>query len=262
MVAVSLGQSECEARDNRLATFDGFPGFYCEGKSGKVAVFAKDHEDAVLIGNSLARCGYVPNHTGLADPKAACFGAIICHREDEDMTALYLLRQFKARRVVVVSDNQRERTVVSLLNGGAHHYFDFNDSESVLTTRLDAALRVHVPKIRRFLSIDDISFDTQKRTVHRADALIDLSPKEYELALYLFSHMDRVIGNGELMNAVWSLPSDMDSRRIDTAACRVRKKLGLTPVRGWELKRIRMVGYRLIQSETAACDSPVTAVLC
>jgi len=74
-----------------------------------------------------------------------------------------------------------------------------------------------------------------------------LSPKEYEFAYYLFVNRHRVIVNAELMMSVWSLPSTMDARRIDTAACRVRKKLQLTEnSSGWCLRRIRRVGYELL----------------
>jgi DNA-binding response OmpR family regulator len=161
-----------------------------------------------------------------------------------------LLRTIKATRIVVLSDCREESSIVSLLNSGAHHHFYIDESSTVLKNRIDAALRIHNTKTAQFLSIDDIQFDTHKRLVCRSGKRIDLSPKEYELAYYLFTNLDRTIGNGELMSAVWSLPSHMDSRRIDTAACRVRKKLGLSPCLGWELKRIRMVGYRLLRLQT------------
>jgi DNA-binding winged helix-turn-helix (wHTH) protein len=99
------------------------------------------------------------------------------------------------------------------------------------------------------LTQGSIRFDLQKRRVTLADKLVDLSPKEYELACYLFSNRGRVISNSELMTSIWSLPPGMDTRRIDTAACRVRKKLGLNAADGWELRRLRRVGYLLVQVE-------------
>ena len=57
------------------------------------------------------------------------------------------------------------------------------------------------------------------------------------------------MATSELLTSIWSLPASMDTRRIDTAACRVRKKLRLNASDGWELNRIRRVGYRLIKVE-------------
>lgn len=48
------------------------------------------------------------------------------------------------------------------------------------------------------------------------------------------------------MTAMWLLPSNMDARRIDAAACRVRRKMQLhADTTGWRLKRLRGVGYKI-----------------
>jgi len=95
------------------------------------------------------------------------------------------------------------------------------------------------------MEVDPFTFDLEKRQVWLNKELVNLSPKEYEFANYLFSNRDRVVVNSELMTSVWSLPPAMDARRIDTAACRVRKKMQLDERTGWSLKRLRRVGYEL-----------------
>ena len=148
-----------------------------------------------------------------------------------------------------MTDCNQEETVINLLEGGAHYCFNLHDSPRILQVRLEAALRRHGRIPNRMLTQGSIRFDLQKRRVTLADKLVDLSPKEYELACYLFSNRGRVISNSELMTSIWSLPPGMDTRRIDTAACRVRKKLGLNAADGWELRRLRRVGYLLVQVE-------------
>ncbi|MFK7997211.1 MAG: response regulator transcription factor [Granulosicoccus sp.] len=185
-------------------------------------------------------------------PEVKAFAAVICHRRGDPEYSCSLPDGAKVSRIIVLSDCAREETAVGFLDGGARHFFNINEPDNILQARLEAALRQHRRVSLRSFSEGDIHFDVQKRKVTRADRPVDLSPKEFEFACHLFSRLDKVVRNSELMTSVWSLPPDMDTRRIDTAACRVRKKLRLCRDDGWELKRVRRVGYRLSRIETEA----------
>lgn len=226
---------------------------------GEILVVAEHKADAQLLSDLLLRAGY---RTSLCNDIAAMasgaseqggdqyFATVICHRDiNSDALCSSIVSNAPGARVLVVSDCIAEQTVVPILENGAHHVFNLRDSRTLLQVRLEAALRQHGRLTRKSFRYGDIHFDVQKRKVSRADKPVDLSPKEYDLAYYLFSNRERVVGNSELMTSVWSLPPGMDTRRIDTAACRVRKKLRLVEKDGWELKRIRRVGYRLIRLE-------------
>ena len=224
---------------------------------GDVLVVAEQKADSVLMCELLLRAGYrtslCEDITALATGSSEHLGepyyaSVICHRDiNSDVLCSSLVSNAPGARVLVVSDCIAEQTVVTLLEKGAHHVFNLRESKKLLQVRLEAALRQHGRLARKSFMHGDIHFDVQKRRVSRADKLVDLSPKEYDLAYYLFSNRERVVGNSELMTSVWSLPPDMDTRRIDTAACRLRKKLLLVEQHGWQLKRIRRVGYRLIR---------------
>lgn len=155
------------------------------------------------------------------------------------------IEHYKSIRKIVLTRCELEETTVKFLEQGARHCIKLNEPDAILRARLQAALRVHPGTAQRSFSVGDIFFDIQKRKASRAGVEIDLSPKEFEFARYLFSNPDKIVGNAELMTSVWSLPVTMDSRRIDTAACRVRKKLRLSGDDGWKLKRIRRIGYHL-----------------
>jgi len=106
---------------------------------------------------------------------------------------------------------------------------------------------VHVTKEVASIIAPPFRFDVKRRLVYVHDELIALTPMEYQFAEYVFSRPDKVIPKAELMLRVWSLPSKIDARRIDTAACRVRKKMDLVFEKtGWELINARRVGYRLV----------------
>ena len=239
-----------------------------ETNSGDVLIVAARLSDARLLGGILSRAGYKPhfygelssfNHLTSSSKSTGNFVAtVLCHiassdNSEADSKAInlpsHLPDQLRSRRLIVLSDCMDERTVIALLNDGAHHCFNLRESPRVLQARLTAAIRRHGRSAGRSLVHGDITFDVQKRRVTRAGRVIELSPKEYELAYYLFSNHDRIVENGELLTSIWNLPVGMDTRRIDTAACRVRKKLGLTAAHGWELKRLRRIGYRLVRTQ-------------
>jgi DNA-binding response OmpR family regulator len=246
MVAVSLEQARCNKNQTQT---DARSGLVYQGPAGRVVTYANSAGDATLIRDMIEQCGYRLHAQSAIqttyEHSAEPYGVIVCHRRGQDVAAAHVLRSTRASRVLVVSDCLAEETIVLLLNHGAHYYFNIDDSRHLLAVRIEAALRRFELAPPPKLVVDDIVFDMQKRLVVRAGRLIELSPKEFDLAHYLFANIDRVVDNKELMINVWSLPTSMDSRRIDTAACRIRKKLGLLPEAGWKLKRIRMIGYQL-----------------
>jgi len=215
----------------------------------RVAVIAANSADQQLIEMLLNKAGYQVGVFASADlisttddvPNAL----VVCHRQNQTSPGMPNCQG--GQRVVVMSDCDSEQTIVQALETGAHHYFNINESPDVLLARLEAALRQHSVQVKKVLDVYPFKFNLERRNVYRDEKLISLSPKEYEFAYYLFANRHRVVVNAELMTSVWSLPSSMDARRIDTAACRVRKKMQLDDTsQGWCLRRIRRVGYELL----------------
>ncbi|MFS0784579.1 response regulator transcription factor [Bacillus sp. 1P06AnD] len=75
---------------------------------------------------------------------------------------------------------------------------------------------------------------------------IDLSPKEYDVLLYLIKHKDMVMTRDMLLDAVWGMDFFGDARTVDTHIKKLRAKLGQ------ESKRIVTVirlGYKFEAGE-------------
>jgi len=215
---------------------------------------------STLLHDSGYRCNWlkdlsaVPSDGSLEQKLNNSLATIVCHRKLRDCHASSLTEQYPGQRIIVLSDCQSEQTVVSLLNGGAHYFISFHESTQVLQARLEAALRKTQDEVNGSFAVGNLYFDANKRLVTKNDEPVELAPKEFDFAYYLFSHRDRVVCNSELMTSVWSLPATMDTRRIDTAACRIRKKLLLDEKPRWVLKRLRSIGYRLIPVDSQ-CES-------
>ena len=218
-----------------------------------IAVCAVESRDAARVVEILKDCGpdfsnvFYCDYSHLADIEA--YAALIFHRTRHQISDIVFPDAMRVSRTLVLSDCTDVDTAVKYLKSGARHVFNINETNALLVARIQAALRRHQDVAFSPFSVGDIDFDVANRTVRRAGRVIDLSPKEFDFAVHVFSRQDKIVRVTELMTSVWSLPPHMDTRRIDTAACRVRKKLRLTAEHGWELIRVRRVGYRLIATQ-------------
>jgi DNA-binding response OmpR family regulator len=84
--------------------------------------------------------------------------------------------------------------------------------------------------------------DPETHTASLAGAMLDLTPKEYDLVLLLVSHPGRAFSRDFLLERLWGSDYDGFDRVVDTHVARLRKKLG--PV-GERIVPVRGVGYRL-----------------
>jgi len=158
------------------------------------------------------------------------------------------------KRLIVLSNCQREDTITGALDAGAHHFFDINEKSYILKVRIESALRAHQFHAMSTLEVAPFKFNVERRKVTTNGKSVHLSPREFSLAYFLFSNYDRIVYDSELMVSIWTLPSSMDSRRIDTAICRIRKKMNLyEDSTDWSLQRLRQVGYQLINH--APCNN-------
>lgn len=176
---------------------------------------------------------------------------IVCHRYSEKTPLPCLPKGKKPSRLIVLSDCNTEQTIIDSLENGAHHYFNISEPSHILAARLAAAMRNHQYNAIDVLEVFPFKFFVERRKVTLNDKPIHLSPREFALAYFLFSNNSRIVFDSELMVSIWTLPSSMDSRRIDTAICRIRKKMDLYEnASGWNLQRLRQVGYQLLYDNT------------
>lgn len=79
----------------------------------------------------------------------------------------------------------------------------------------DATIRVH-----------DLAINTLSRTVTLGGDPLDLTPKEYELLLFLVKNKGIVLSREQILNTVWGYDYFGDGRTVDTHITRIRSKLG------------------------------------
>jgi DNA-binding response OmpR family regulator len=87
--------------------------------------------------------------------------------------------------------------------------------------------------------------DPERRSVLVDGKPVALTQKEFDLAVYLFQNSGRLLSRVKLLEQVWGVSADLDTRTVDTHVSRVRRKLQLDESTGWKLLPVYGFGYRL-----------------
>ncbi len=74
---------------------------------------------------------------------------------------------------------------------------------------------------------------------------LDLTPKEFELLLYLAHHKNRVLTRDQLLSAVWNYDFTGDTRIVDVHISHLREKIEENTKKPMYIKTIRGLGYKL-----------------
>lgn len=143
------------------------------------------------------------------------------------------LRKKKATPVIMLTAKGEESNRVQGFEVGADDYIvkPFSPREVVL--RVKALLRRSSTtkflqtetEARDVLVFPYLTIDNDAHRVTVNDQVINLTPKEYELLLYLAQSPDKVFSREELLKDVWNYDFFGDLRTVDTHIKRLREKL-------------------------------------
>jgi DNA-binding response OmpR family regulator len=95
------------------------------------------------------------------------------------------------------------------------------------------------------LEYEPFSIDLGNHEVKRDGTRVEVTQKEYELIVFLFRNIGRILSRAHILESVWGRNPDINTRTVDTHVSRIRTKLSLAPEMGWKLSSIYQHGYRL-----------------
>ncbi len=121
--------------------------------------------------------------------------------------------------------------------------------------------RAPVPTAPDVHEYDRFRFDLKRHCAWIDGAPVELTQKEFRLALLLMRNVGHPLSRGHIREVVWGRDSEIPSRTMDTHVSRVRAKLGLRPARGYLLAPVYGYGYRLehLSAGTASPDADAAA---
>lgn len=170
------------------------------------------------------------------------------------MDGFRVLRSMRAEGlsmpVLVLTARGEEADKVRGLKLGADDYVTKPFSLLELLARVEALLRRAQPEPSGAdggpIGFGDVTVEPDSRTVQRSGALVELSPKEFDLLLCLARGRGAVISRLELLRRVWGYSDDVVSRTVDTHIAELRRKLEKDPSSPRHILTVRKAGYRLV----------------
>ena len=157
-------------------------------------------------------------------------------------------QDIKETPIIMISAKSEEQDKIFGLDLGVDDYISKPYSIKELLARVRAALRrpiaVHTDDK---LQVGSIVINLKSHTVLVNDIDIQLGPTEYKLLMELMKNAGRVISRDQLLDKVWGITSDIESRTVDVHIGRLRKALSLASDQNL-IRTIRSFGYSLDKS--------------
>jgi len=103
---------------------------------------------------------------------------------------------------------------------------------------------------------NELRVDCESRTITRGGTVIELTAKDFDLAVLFLRNVGRLLSRAHIHEAVWGRIGPITSRTLDSHVHRIRNSLGLLRTHGWHLTSVYKHGYRLEQVGRDACVGP------
>jgi len=148
-----------------------------------------------------------------------------------NMDGLELCRRVRLNSqipIIVLSVRGEERIKVEALDAGADDYVTKPFSTNELLARVRAALRRASSKHtleEQIIDVGDFHVDLQTRSVLLKGRGVHLTPKEFDLLVYLARHPGKVLTHRALLSAIWGESSVEQPEYLRVFVGHLRKKL-------------------------------------
>ena len=145
--------------------------------------------------------------------------------------------------VIMLTAKDSEYDIVTGLDAGADDYVTKPFGMMALVSRIKAVLRRYEKSDskKEVLEAGGITIDENQHTVFAGSQQIFLTVKEFDLLVLLIKNRGNVLTREHLLESVWGLSSEIESRTVDVHIRTLRAKLGEYEK---NIETIRGVGYK------------------
>ena len=152
----------------------------------------------------------------------------------------------------------RERFIQDLTILSSPEYFPaISIRAGELRARISALLRRAYPlTAQSVLDFGPYRFLTTTNGIEMQGKPVEVTHREYTLALTLFQNQGRLLSRDHLREVVWGHNAEVQSRSLDTHVSRLRNLLNLRAGQPYAISAVYGYGYRLDAPETAEPATP------
>lgn len=162
------------------------------------------------------------------------------------------VRKLSNLPIIVLSVREEEKTKVAALDAGADDYVTKPFGIDELLARVRAALRrspdVH-DSSEAVLEDGDFRIDPSTREVVVDGETVHLTPKEFDLLVFLFRNRGKVITHRAILTAIWGGNFTEQTEYLRVFVGQLRKKIEKEPSTPRFIRTEPWVGYRFVIGE-------------
>jgi DNA-binding response OmpR family regulator len=139
-----------------------------------------------------------------------------------------LRKQQNATPILMLTALGSTENVVSGLDSGADDYLVKPFKQAELLARIRSLLRRQpeaAPAAASILKIGDLELDLNTKSASRCDETIVLTATEYRLLEYMMRNPRRVLSRMEILENVWGVDFNMNTKVVDVYVNYLRKKV-------------------------------------
>ncbi|HEX5874355.1 MAG TPA: response regulator transcription factor [Pyrinomonadaceae bacterium] len=160
--------------------------------------------------------------------------------------------------ILMLTARGQAQDVLRGFEAGADDYLPKPFELTVLLARINALLRrrewfykdrSRTPQIgeSKTFKFDGKTIDFEELELRSGDQIVNLTLMEADLLRYLINHEGKIVSRSAILEDVWGLREDTDTRAIDNFVVRLRKYIEDEPSRPQHLLTVRGVGYKFIR---------------
>lgn len=164
----------------------------------------------------------------------------------DGMTVCKRLRQAKPQLpILMLTARCSEDDKVDGLAVGADDYVTKPFGTRELLARVDALGRrlAAQPTAPDLLEVDGCRFDLGRFSATRDGQTVSLTPREVGIVRYLRAHRARAVTRAELLESVWGMRGDLQTRTVDMAIVKLRQKVERDPAQPRIIVTVIGAGY-------------------
>ncbi len=154
--------------------------------------------------------------------------------------------------ILMLTARGRPSDVLAGFEAGADDYLPKPFELSILLARLRGLLRRsqwrQTPPAADVFEFAGRRIDFEKLELTAGDRALRLTAMEAGLLRYLIRHQGRTVSRKMILDEVWDVHEDTDTRAIDNFIARLRKHIEDEPARPRYLLTVRGIGYRFVAS--------------